>query len=174
MKILFYLIIICGFIISTGCSQTIKIEKGYAYERSIVSGVTPIQGVSEDGAIVQKNNRSSKQYLIYVSTKDTSPLEVKEVWINGEKYSAKAEPVNDRPVIVAGDINPPNTSDTLFPSSRLKIWKVNVGSLLAVDSNIDKPISLDSQQVLIGFLSKQKLHYFPIQNIKQTGPIELQ
>ena len=168
------LIIICGFIISSGCSQTIKIEKGYAYERSIISGVKPIQGISEDGIIVQRNGSSGKQYLIYISTKDTGQFDVKEIWIKGEKYVAEAGLVNDRPVIVPRNLNAANTNDTLFSSSGLKIWKIDVGSLLPAATNINKPQNLNENEVLIGYLPKQKLRYFSITKIIQIQSIPLQ
>ena len=169
------LIILFGFIISTGCSQSIKIVKGYAYERSIISGVKPIQGVSEDGTIAQKSsNNSGKQYLIYVSTKDTGNLQLKEVWIKGERYSAEAELVNERPVILPENINAANRSDTLFTSFQHKVWKVTIGGLLSIDNSVAKPQNLNNDELLIGYLSKQKLLYFSISKIIQIQPIPLQ
>lgn len=162
-------------LISIGCSQTNKIEKGYAYARTIISGVKPKVSVAENGSILQKSNEPGIQYLIYVTTKDTSLLAVKNIRINGENYYAEAEVVNDLPVVLPKNPDAIDNYDTLVTAGKFKTWKINVGLMLfPSDSSITKPNKLKEPDVQIGFLSKGSMHYYSIAKVKYLESLRLQ
>lgn len=162
-------------LISTGCSQTNKIEKGYAYARTIISGVKPKVTVAENGTIIQKSNRPGMQYFIYVITKDTSFLTVKNIRINGGEYYAEAEAVNDFPVVLPTSQGASENNDTLVNAGKFKTWKINVGQMISSpETSIAKSNQPKEPDVIIGFLSKGDMHYYSIVRIKYLESVRLQ
>lgn len=161
-------------LISTGCSQTNKIEKGYAYARAIISGVKPKVSVAENSTIIQKNNEPGIQYFIYFETKDTSFLPVKNIWIKGKKYNAKPERVYVFPVVLQKNIDA--SSDTLVKATgKFITWKINVDQVQSSsDSGITKRNQFKNHDVIISFLYKGRMYYFSIPKIKYLEPIRLQ
>ncbi len=164
MKIVTGLFMATIFIALSGCSQTNKIEKGYAYARTILSGVKPKVSVSEDGAIIQKSKEPGVEYLIYVATKDSTFLQVKNAWIKGERYDAQAEGVNELPVVVQ--------NETLLIPGNYYAWKVIVGKKMPSDDSSENPKG--TEEIVIGYLSKGWLHYFAITKINYLEPLSLE
>ncbi|MEO6218970.1 MAG: hypothetical protein ABIO81_00975 [Ginsengibacter sp.] len=167
MKTSFGLWLVYLLISLTGCSQTNKIENGYAYAREILGG-KPRVSLGEDGSAVTKSKKPGKQYFIYTETKDTSPFIVRNIWIAGIEYFAEAEPVKDFPVTI------PGSYDTLFASAKFNVWKINVGKLISSsDTVFTKPEKPGAHDVLIGYLIKGRLHYYSIAKIKYLEPLSL-
>ncbi|MEP6597500.1 MAG: hypothetical protein ABJA71_16215, partial [Ginsengibacter sp.] len=110
-------------LVSTGCSQTGKIEKGYAYSRNIISGVKPKVTLEENGSITTKSKGPGIQYFIYLETRDTSFLKVKNIWIGDHEYAAEAETVKNLPVIISGDTYSSANNDTLVIKTIYALWK---------------------------------------------------
>ena len=162
-------------LILTGCSQINKIEKGYAYARTIISGVKPKVNVAENGSIAQKSNEPGMQYFIDVETRDTSFFSVKNIWINTRNYYAEAEAVNDFPVVLPKNPGSSENYDTLVHENKYKTWKINVGQIIpASDTGFAKPDQLKKSEVLIGFLYKGSMHYYSISKIKYLESLRLQ
>ncbi len=159
----------------TGCSQTNNVEKGYAYARQILSGVKPTVSLSENGSITSANKEPGIQYFIFFESKDTSGFVVKNIWIKGKEYFAEAEPIITLPIIVEDDSYVQKKNDTLVAEGGGNVWKINVGRLVSpADIAFRKPKQSFSHDVLIGFLNKGSLHYYPIAEIKFLEPVRLQ
>ncbi len=174
-KILTVFFIACMAILSNGCSQTNKIEKGYAYARAIISGVKPTISVAEDGSILQKSKDPGIQYFIYVQTKDTSFLSIKKIWIKGKEYNADAEAVNDFPIVLSKNLGSPENYDTLVNACKFKTWRINVGQIISPsDTSFTKPNQPKESEVLIGFLYKNNIHYYSIAKIRYLESLRLQ
>lgn len=171
MKIVSGLFVAHILLMSTGCPQTNKIEKGYAYARPVLSGVKPKASVAENGSIIEKSSKPGMQYFIYVETTDTSFLPVKNILINGEKYYAAAEAVNDFPVVVPGNSGGREYYDTLITAGMFKTWQINVGQI--VSSPGSSTIN-NKADVMVGVLSKGKIHYYSIGKMKHLEPVRLQ
>ena len=162
-------------ILSDGCSQTNKIVKGYAYSRTIISGVKPTISVAEDGSILKKSKEAGIQYFIYVQTKDTSLLPVKNIRINKGNYHAEAQAINDFPVVLPKNLGSPENYDTLVNASKFKTWKINVGQIISPsDTSFNKPNQIKEPDVLIEFLYKGNIHYYSIAKIKYLESLRLQ
>ena len=171
MKIISGLFIAHILLMSAGCSQTNKIDQGYAFARPVLSGVNPKASVAENGSIVEKSSKAGMQYLIYVVTTNTSFLSVKNILINGEKYYASAEAVNDFPVVVPDNNSGQEHYDTLLAASKFKTWKINVGQIVP---SPDTGTINNNADVMVGVLSKDKMHYYSIGKIKYLEPVRLQ
>ncbi|MEO6290606.1 MAG: hypothetical protein ABIO76_11825, partial [Ginsengibacter sp.] len=66
-------------------------------------------------------------------------------------------------------------NDTLVAEGGGNVWKINVGRLVSpADIASRKPKQSFSHDVLIGFLNKGSLHYYPIAEIKFLEPVRLQ
>ncbi len=175
MRILTGLFVAYIFLISAGCSQINKIEKGYAYARTIISGVKPKVSVAENGSITQKSIEPGMQYFIYVETKDTSLLQVKNIWIYKLNYHAEAEAINDFPVVLPKNLGPPENYDTLVNAGKFKTWRINIGQMISPsDTSFTKPNQPEEPEVLIGFLYKNNMHYYSIAKIRYLESLRLQ
>lgn len=175
MRILTWLFVAHIFITSAGCSQINKIEKGYAYARAIISGVKPTISVAEDGSILQKSKEPGIQYFIYVQTKDTSFLPVKNIWIYKLNYHAEAEAINDFPVVLPKNLGSPENYDTLVNAGKFKTWRINIGQMISPsDTSFTKPNQPKEPEVLIGFLYKNNIHYYSIAKIRYLESLRLQ
>ncbi|MEP7229739.1 MAG: hypothetical protein ABI691_05775 [Ginsengibacter sp.] len=164
MKIVTGLFVATIFTALSGCSQTRKIENGYAYSRTILGGIKPKVSVAEDGTVIQKSKEPGVEYLIYLSTKHSSFLQVQNAWIKGKKYNAHAEAVNELPAIIK--------KDTLFIPEKYYTWKVIVGKKMPSDNTSEK--LKETGEIVIGFLSKGSQHYFAIAKIKDLEPLRLE
>ncbi len=161
------------FMALTGCSQTNKIAKGYAYAREVLSGVKPKVSVAENGDIIQKSSSPGIQYFIYVTTKDTTSLQLNGIWIKGQKYIAEVETITSLPAMIPIEGSYGNP-DTLLDTSGFHPWKINVGHVMPADSNDSVPGKLKGNEVVISFLLKGKLRYFRIAKIIYLEPLTLQ
>ncbi len=173
MKARIILCIAYALLISIGCSQSKKIVKGYAYARDIIPGVKPRVSLDENGTITTKHKPPGMQYFIYAETSDTALLQVKYIWIKGNEYLANAEKIKDLPLAIVKD------SFTLHRENsdpnKIVTWQINVGEMISSpDKNFKKPSQLKDPEVLISFLYKNKLQYFPIAKLQYLEPMLLQ
>ncbi len=175
MKTGINLLLSYALLISTGCSQSIRIERGYGYSREIISGVKPKVTLQENGNVINENKTPGIQYFIFIETRDTVPPPVKNIWISGRNYLANTEAVKELPVIIAADPYGTATNDTLVRDRKLNVWKINVGQLAAAsDTTFETPTELNTQAVLIGFFKKGSLQYYSIAALQHLEPIRLQ
>lgn len=174
MKASFILFAGCVLLMATGCSQPNKIIKGYAFAREVMPGVKPGVSLNEDGTVTKKQVQPGMQYFIYTETKDTAILRVKNIWIKGIEYAAEAKKVKDIPLAITKNSTNPNR-DTLAGMSRLTAWQIDVGEIISSPGkNFDKPSQLEEPEVLITFLYKNKIQYFPISKLQYLEPLVLQ
>ncbi len=173
MKAGIILCIACAFLISTGCSQSNKILKGYAYARDIMPAVKPRVSLNENGTVTTKHKAPGIQYYIYTETNDTAELQVKNIWIKGNVYSATAEKAKDIPLPIVKNSSILNRDN--LDSNKIIIWQINVGEMLpSPGKSSEKPSQLKEPEVLISFLYKNKLQYFPISKLQYLEPMDLQ
>ncbi|MEP6584648.1 MAG: hypothetical protein ABJA90_10290 [Ginsengibacter sp.] len=172
MKILTGLFFAYILLVSAGCSQTYRIEKGFAYAREVISGVKSQGSVAEDGTILQTHRKPGMQYFIYVETKDTAFPLVKSIRIKGEYYEANAEAVHEFPVVLMSS-GSTEKYDTLFRSASLITLKINVGEMIK-ESDIKQLSKFKNQDVVLGFLYKGNIHYYSIAKIKYLEALRLE
>ncbi len=164
----------CIFSVGTGCSQSNKIIKGYAFARNVMPGVKPGVSLNEDGTVTKRQTQPGIQYFIYTETKDSTELQVKNVWIKGIQYAAHIEKVKDIPSAIAKDSSILNR-DSLAGTGGLTTWQINVGEIISSShKNFDKPSQLEEPEVLISYLYKNKIQYFSIPKLKYLEPLRLQ
>ncbi len=174
MKAGFVLFAFCLLLIATGCSQPNKIIKGYAFAREVMPGVKPGVSLNEDGTVTKRQSQPGIQYFIYTETKDTAVLQVKNIWIKGIVYVADAKKIKDIPLAITKDSSNPNR-DTLAGMSRLTTWQINVREKISsAGKKFDEPSQLEDPEVLITFLYKNKIQYFPISKLQYLDPLVLQ
>ncbi len=169
-------ILFTGWVIlmATACSQSHQIVKGYAFARSVIPGVKPGVSLHEDGTVTKKQGQPGTQYFIYTETKDSTRLQVKNVWIKGVQYDAHIEKAKDIPLAIAEDSSILNR-DSLASANGLITWQINVGEIISSShKNFDKPSKLEEPEVLISYLYKNKIQYFSISKLKYLEPVRLQ
>ncbi len=175
MRILSRVIIIQVSIIFAGCSQTNKIESGYAYARNIISGVKPKTSIAENGTVIQKRNDAGIQYFIYIETRDSTFFPVKNIWIMGKEYHAEAEAVVNFPVVLPQNAGASTNYDTLVAAAKFSLWKINAEPVvLPSDAGSTNHPTGKTPDVLIGFSQKGNMHYYSIVKIKYLEPIALE
>ena len=174
MKAGFISFVGCVLLLTTGCSQPNKIIKGYAFARNVMPGVKPGVSLNEDGTVTKREAQPGIQYFIYTETKDTAMLQVKNIWIKGIEYAAEAKKIEGIPLSIIRDSSN-HDRDTLAPRSGLIAWQINVDEIVSSSNkNFDMPSQLEDPEVLITFLYKNKIQYFPISKLTYLEPLVLQ
>jgi len=70
------------------------VRKVFAYKQASIPGIRPNLPVNE-----QKERKQTYNYWIYLAVRTTGDLSFSEIWIEGKKFTAKAEETAARPII---------------------------------------------------------------------------
>ncbi|MEO7960588.1 MAG: hypothetical protein ABIR19_03515 [Ginsengibacter sp.] len=175
MKFCFGLLIVSVLMRPDGCVKQTDIVHGYAYGREILPGMKPSVTLNEDGRVTKQKRQPQIEYYIYLETKDSSKIFLKNVWVKGITYWASLRPAMDLPITISNPVYDKMHYDTLISSSRNFVWQV------ILDSQITSPgvalVSLkrtDLEGVAIEFSEGTRSHHYSIKKIHYLEPIRLQ
>ncbi len=174
MKTIMSLCIVYFLLTSVSCSQSNKIEAGYAYARDILQGSKPPVVVSEDGSVIIKPRQPGIQYFIFAATKASSAIAVKRIRIKGKEYSANADSIkNLQDALIRNSITP-EMIDTTITHGGYRLWKINVGQLITPsETTRTKSGNSKSNEVVIEYVSKDHVRYYSISKIIFLEPVRL-
>lgn len=158
------------------CAQTNAcLEKTYAFSRAVIGGVAPTDVVEVGGKVIKGDERSNKQYFIYLQTCPVDVLTITSVYINGNAYSATAQKTKT-PVTVTNTSNSTkNSSETLVEKTSRNVWEL----VLEADDTKLKPAAtlkkmIDSNAVVVTGILKGKNFTTLLKSLKELEPMTAQ
>ncbi|MFN7538768.1 MAG: hypothetical protein ACK5RQ_01830 [Bacteroidota bacterium] len=94
-----------------------------AFKRSILNGVAPSSVIKVgDEEIPNTNAPAQIEYYIYLLASRVSNLELNQVWIQQELYTATLSRVNSKSVVLENG----KFSDTLVHFTKEAVWQINI------------------------------------------------
>jgi len=163
--------IACVFSYATASGQSrTPALKLSAFKRSILNGVAPSAVIKVgDEEIPTTNAPAQIEYYIYLLASRVSNVELNQVWIQQELYTATLSRVNSKSVVLENG----KFSDTLVHFTKEAVWQINI---IEKDMTGTQPKKNIAKQVaaneLVLRLSDRKgaVYTRTIKNITQLSP----
>jgi hypothetical protein len=163
----------CSYAIMS--AQSYKGVKMYGYTQSSTSGISPNVVISEDGTQVESKSKSANTPLIYLVYPSNINLQPVAIYINGIRYSLKAEKVDETPVLFEGALQP-NTGKTMVLVPKTN----NLVFFLHPEESNHKSISTTAKslmkhnEVILVYLVNKKKYYSTLKNIIKLTSVPMQ
>ena len=159
-----------------GCAQTNAcLEKTYAYSRSIIGGVAPVDAVEVGGKTVPSETKNNKEYFLYLQTCYVNSVTITSVWLNGKSYSAKAEKAKTPVTLTNSTQSSKGINETLVNKTSSSVWDLSISpddTMLNPSASIQKLIQSNAL-VITGFL-KGKSFTTSLKSLKELQPLTAQ
>ena len=144
------------------------VKKVYAYKQASLPGVQPKK--AEDGGSERKETFN---YWFYLTLPDSKKIEITNIWISGEKFTAKAETVENSPVTkLINKSDSGNETFELVPKTKKKLMLVYPSGLNNETEVLSNRVQkkLDQNELVIGFTWKGKNRFAKMKVIKVLDP----
>jgi len=144
----------------------------YAYSQVFTPGMIRQRDVpAENGSVPVKAALSVIQYYIYVAVSPSASLQLKEIWIKGQRYKIKRVTVVQTPV----KIETPSVR-VLVPASRQKVIKAEPGDSLPV---IKRPFPalkkmMKQSELIVSYSWDGKVYFTPVRKITVLETVHAQ
>jgi hypothetical protein len=153
-------------------AQNCTVKKGYAYERTTLSGTPPRKVMDESGNQVERPVKNKSTYFIYMEVKKNREVQPGKIWIDGKAYNVTSEEI-DSPVIISYE-QPRTTPDTLVRQTKNKLIKIQPTAELKDLPNSKVSQKTKSAKVVIEYTRNSRTYYHTIKDIKKLPPLVLQ
>ena len=155
------------FIISSGNAQTRNDVKTYGYIQPVGRGVSPSMDIDEAGSVKSTGLKPGSNYFIYIAGPATMRIYPIEMWLKGEKFSAKPTAVNNTPVLMADPSLPdgPNRI-TLVPKTSKKIFMLTPGNANVTGKSLAIAKSkARTNELVVVYKMNGKLYYSALEKL---------
>lgn len=145
--------------------------KVFAFEQENLPGTKAV-GVTDENGNPVKRAAIKKDYFIYLSFNKTYNIVPVDVFIDGKPFRIQSAKIKKAPVYYVNKNIPSNAQRiTLVPATANKIISLQVGEVAAgnVSSNVQKIIA--KNDVVIGYLWKNKKYFTTVKEIKPLEPV---
>jgi hypothetical protein len=168
--LLFILLLTC--IEESIFAQKCSVKKGYAYERTTLSGTPPRKVLDESGNQVERPVKQKSSYFIYMEVKKHSKVQPVRMWIDGKGFTVTSEEINS-PVIINYEL-PRTAPDTLIQQNSHRIIKIQPTADLTDLPDAKLTRKINSARVVIEYTRNSKTYYHLIKEIQKLPPLVLQ
>jgi len=139
--------------------------KLYGYVREVTPGTVP-RGTGENGENISRA-KPQPTYLVYLSAPSKHPVSAIEMWIKGERFSLRTEPMTQTPVVV-----PTNTRKTITLVAKTSN---KVQQLIAVPFTEGKEFSLAKKkaaanELVVVYRQNGKYYSATLKKVTQLEP----
>lgn len=142
-----------------------------AFKRSILNGAAPSSVIKVgDEEIPNTNAPAQIEYYIYLLTSRVSNLELNQVWIQQELYTATLSRVNSKYVVLENG----KFSDTLVHFTKEAVWQIKIAEKDMTGTQPKRGIAkqVSSNEMVLRLTDKNGSVYIrTIKNIKQLNPL---
>jgi uncharacterized protein (DUF2344 family) len=142
-----------------------------AFKRSILNGVAPSSVIKVgDEEIPNTNAPAQIEYFIYLIASRVSNLELNQVWIQQELYSASLSRVTAKPVLLENG----KFSDTLVHFTKEAVWQIKIAEKDMTGTQPKRGIAkqVSSNELVLRLTDKNGSVYIrTVKNIKQLSPL---
>lgn len=141
-----------------------------AFKRSILNGVAPSPIINVgDEEIAKSDIPAQSEYFIYLIAHKVSNLQLKQVWIQQELYTATLSRVTSKPVLLENGKH----TDTLVKNTKQAVWQITITGKEITGTQPKKVIANQvASNELVLTLSDRKgtLYIRTVKNITQLKP----
>lgn len=142
-----------------------------AFKRSILNGVAPSSVIKVgDEEIPNSTIPPQTEYYIYLIASRISNLQLTQVWIQQELYSASLSRVTAKPVLLENG----KFSDTLVHFTKEAVWQINISEKDMTGTQPKRGIAkqVSSNELVLRLTDKNGSVYIrTVKNIKQLSPL---
>jgi hypothetical protein len=170
-KALIFILLLSG-ITGSVIAQKCTVKKGYAYERTTLSGTPPRKVMDESGNQVERPVKNKSTYFIYMEVNKNRQVQPVKIWIDGKAYSVTFEEINS-PVIITYE-QPRTTPDTLVRQTKNNILKIQPTAEQKDIPDAKVLQKTKKAKVVIEYTRNSKTYYHTIKDIKKLPPLVLQ
>ena len=159
-----------------GCAQTNAcLKKTHAYSRSVLGGAAPIDPVEVGGKVIKSQAANNKEFFVYLQTCDVNTVSITSVWINGLRYSGRAEKTKSPVVLTNTSLSTKGISETLVDKTNQSVWEV----VLTSNDSQSRPATsvqkkIDSNALVIRGILNGKAFTASSKQIKELQPVAMQ
>lgn len=158
--------------LSPGFSQAkCPVKKIYSYKQASIPGIQP--GEIENGS---KERKETFNYWFYITLSESKSISIDHIWINGAKFSAKAEVIETSPVIkIIYTSGMDNNSIELVPKTKNKVILIYPSGLNRDTELLSKKMmkKISKNELVINFTYKGKNRSIRKKMIRVLNPEEL-
>ena len=162
---------ICLFAITiSSCAQ---VKKVYAYKQASIPGILPASDendIKENNSTKKTEWRPNYNYWFYLSITKTEKITVTGLWIDGKQYDIRSETITSLPVkkIVFTGLEK-NDTTTMVPVTGNKVILIYPAAEKPGDSKYALNFAR-TNELVIRYTSKGKIHYTTVKKIKELDP----
>ncbi|MFY8005907.1 MAG: hypothetical protein ACOVOY_01615 [Sediminibacterium sp.] len=142
-----------------------------AFKRSILNGVAPSSVIKVgDEEIPNSTIPPQTEYYIYLIASRISNLQLTQVWIQQELYSASLSRVTAKPVLLENG----KFSDTLVHFTKEAVWQIKIAEKDMTGTQPKRGIAkqVSSNELVLRLTDKNGSVYIrTVKNIKQLSPL---
>jgi hypothetical protein len=142
--------LLCLIIFSVSCFPQTSAIKLYAFRQTIVRGISTTYQEDEQGNKIEAKREIKNNVFVYLAYPPNIFLYPVEIWMDGQQYSVKPEPVQT-PVIITYDNGAfaPETIVLVPKSSDTVTQLILSGNLPAKNARIKKTLADTNDLVLV-------------------------
>lgn len=146
----------------------------HAFKRSSIPGIIQEPEVRDDGKVINKPVKPVVSYFIYMELPSSRTL-VDRVWIDGVSYRTSIDTISSTPVIISGgQPGKFEARDTVVPSTRKQVVRLNIHEALATDPSENIRKQLEGTAVLIEFHNGKRQYFTRAKEWKKLPSVVLQ
>jgi len=154
------------FIFSSLNSQTRTDVKIYGYVQPVSRGVSPQMDVDEAGNIKSAGTKPGTNYFIYIAGPASVRIYPIEMWVKGEKYSAKPTSVSNTPVQIADPSLPDGPNKiTLVPKTTKKVMMLTPGNAITGKSLAIAMSKAQINELVVVYKMNGKFYYAALKKL---------
>ena len=153
-------------VLSVSCLPQASAIKLYGFRQTVVKGVATTYQEDEQGNKIEPKTEIRNNLFVYLAYPRNIILSPVEIWMDGEQYSLKPEPVQT-PVIITYD-NGAFAAETiiLVPKTPDTVMQLTIsGKLPAKNARIKKSLA-DTNDLVLVYKLNEKFYFQTLKKIK--------
>ena len=168
MKTFFFLVFVLAFQCKTLAQQEGS-SKLYGFVQEVLPGANNTV-IVEGGGQVNEPKKQGKNYMIYIES--TSRVYPVELWIQGERYSARMDVITSTPVVFGNE----NTGSrkVLVPKTTRKVLLLTPSAYTEIKNAGDVSAIAGNNELVVLYRQNGKFYYNKLEKLEQLQAAAMQ
>jgi len=150
-----------------------QVKKVYAFKQASIPGIllaTDENDIKESNAPKRSERKQNYNYWFYLSLPKTEKITVTGLWIDGKQYDLKSETITNLPVVkIVYTGLEKNDTTIMAPATANKV--ILVYPVAEKPGNPKSALKFTrTNELVIRYASKGKIHYTTLKKIKELAP----
>lgn len=163
------------YIVAFAPNQKCPLVRVYAYSQPVLQGAFPASPVEEGKSESKSLLRAEKlNYFIYAFLRENAFVAPSVIWINKQGYEVTKDTISNLPVKIPGkNASGKSVEIVLVPATPRTVIRLTPGTQM---NFFAPPVPylqklLDANQMVIEYMWKEEICYFPISKIKKLEAV---